>query len=194
MNENVFDTLKYMCIHLFIFLFKNIFTKWLLILFTKGIDDKNIKELELLIQKRDNLKEQIRELSSTSEYVQYAKMERKINNLNDEIKRKQSQCSSNNIDNNKYSNMNFFQKIIHSILNSFVFNFLMYFINAIEFMYFKNTFFEVNYEENKNNIIVNFYYNESKNRDYSLIPISRILLCETFVLNSLFNLSKKYIY
>ena len=116
MNENTFDTLKYMCIHLFIFLFKNIFTKWLLMLSTKGIDDKNIKELELLIQKRDNLKEQIRELSSTSEYVKYAKMERQINNLNDEIKRKQSECSSNNIDDKKYSNMNIFQKIIHSIL------------------------------------------------------------------------------
>ena len=193
MNENSLATLKYMCIHLFIFLFKNIFTKWLLMLSTKGIDDKDIKELELLIQKRDNLKEQIRELSSTSEYVKYAKMERQINSLNDEIKKKQAQCSSNNIDNKKYSNMNIFQKLIHSILNSFVFKFLMYFINAIEFFIFKNTFFEVNYEENKNNVIANFYYDESKNRDYSLIPISRILLCETMILNSLFNLFKKYI-
>ena len=50
MNENAFDALKYMCIHLFIFLFKNFFAKWLLDFSNKGISNKHKNELELLKQ------------------------------------------------------------------------------------------------------------------------------------------------
>ena len=192
MNENAFDTLKYMCIHLFIFLFKNIFAKWLSKLSKRNVKSKHEKELDELKRKRDNLKEEIREVSSINEYVKFTKMERKINNLNEEIKKKESIKYPKNINDNK-SDMNIFQKIIDSILNSFLFKFFMYFINVFEYFFLKNYYFEIHYESNKNNILVNYYYNENKNPEYSLIPISRILICETFVLNSSFNLIKKYI-
>ena len=189
MNENAFDTLKYMCIHLFIFLFKNVFSKWLLELSYRNISNKHQRELDLLKQKRDKLKEDIREVSSTSEYVKFAKMERQINNLNDEINRRENKNYTNNINDN-LSDMNIFQKIINSILNSYLFKFFMYFINVIEFFIFKNKYLEVDFESNKNNIIVNYFYDENTNQDYSLIPIYRILIFETIFLNSLMNLIK----
>ena len=189
MNENAFNTLKYMLIHLFIFLFKNFIAKWLLDLSNRSISNKHKNELELLKQKRDKLREEIREVSSTSEYVKFAKMERQINSLNDEIKRRESMNVEINVNNN-ISEMNIFQKIINSILNSYIFKFFMYFINVFEFFILKNTYLEIDYEENKNNIIANYFYDENKNQDYSLIPISRILFCETIVLNSLMNLIK----
>ena len=111
MNENAFDALKYMCIHLFIFLFKNFFAKWLLDFSNKGISNKHKNELELLKQKRDKLREEIREVSSTSEYVKFAKMERQINNLNDEIKRRESMNIENNVNNN-ISEINFHYKFL----------------------------------------------------------------------------------
>ena len=190
MNENSFDTLKYMIIHLFIFLFKNLIMKWLLELSTRGLTNKKQNEINLLKQKRDKLKEEIREVSSINEYVKFTKMERQINNLNDEIKKKESSNNLDNNINNNFSDMNILQKIINSILNSYIFKFFMYFINIFEFFIFRNRYLEIDYEENKNNILVNFYYDEKKNQDYSLIPISRILICETIVLNSLFNLIK----
>ena len=189
MNENAFNTLKYMLIHLFIFLFKNFIAKWLLDLSNRSISNKHKNELELLKQKRDKLREEIREVSSTSEYVKFAKMERQINSLNDEIKRRESMNFEINVNNN-ISEMNIFQKIINSILNSYIFKFFMYFINVFEFFILKNTYLEIDYEENKNNIIANYFYDENKNQDYSLIPISRILFCETIVLNSLMSLIK----
>ena len=192
MNENSLATLKYMCIHLFIFLFKNIFVNWLLKYSKKDIINKKQNDIELLEQKRDNLKEKIREVSSVNEYVKFAKMERKINNLNDEIHRLKTLKVNSNINDNMSSNMNIVQKIIISILNSVFFKFFMFFINIIEYFIFRNKYLEIDYQENKNNIIVNYFYDESKNSDYSLISISRILLCETIVLNSLLDLFKNY--
>ena len=192
MNENSLATLKYMCIHLFIFLFKNIFVNWLLKYSKKDIINKKQNDIELLEQKRDNLKEKIREVSSVNEYVKFAKMERQINNLNDEIRRLKTLKVNSNINDNMSSNMNIVQKIIISILNSMFFKFFMFFINIIEYFIFRNKYLEIDYEKNKNNIIVNYFYDESKNSDYSLISISRILLCETIVLNSLLDLSKNY--
>ena len=84
-------------------------------------------------------------------------------------------------------NQNAFQKII----NSYTFKFSMYFINIIEYFLLKNKFFEVEYESNKNNIVVNHFYNENKNSYYALIPDYRILIAETIVLNSLCNLIQK---
>ena len=192
MNENSLATLKYMCIHLFIFLFKNIFVNWLLKYSKKDIINKKQNDIELLEQKRDNLKEKIREVSSVNEYVKFAKMERQINNLNDEIHRLKTLKVNSNINDNMSSNMNIVQKIIISILNSMFFKFFMFFINIIEYFIFRNKYLEIDYEKNKNNIIVNYFYDESKNSDYSLISISRILLCETIVLNSLLDLFKNY--
>ena len=136
MNENAYDTLKYMCIHLLIFLFKNIIVKWLLDLSVRNISNKRKKELDLLKQKRDNLKEKIREVSSINEYVKFTKIERQINNLNDEIKRREAINENNNINNN-ISDMNIFQKCINSILNSYLFKFFMFFINIYEYFLFK---------------------------------------------------------
>ena len=189
MNENAFETLKYMFIHLLIFLFKNIIIKWLLEFSIRNISNKKQKELELLKQKRDNLKEKIREVSSINEYVKFAKMERQIDNLNDEIKRRESLNVNNNINNN-VSDMNIFQKCINTILNSYLFKFFMFFINIFEYYILKNTYLEINYEENKSNIIVSYFYDEKKSQDYSLIPVYRILICETIVLGSLFDFIK----
>ena len=117
-------------------------------------------------------------------------MERQINNLNDEIHRLKTLKVNSNINDNMSSNMNIVQKIIISILNSVFFKFFMFFINIIEYFIFRNKYLEIDYQENKNNIIVNYFYDESKNSDYSLISVSRILLCETIVLNSLLDLFK----
>ena len=192
MNENTYETLKYMCIHLFIFLFKNVFSNWLINFAQKGIKNKNNNELEIKKKKRDKLREDSREISPINEYAKYAKMERQINNLNDEIHRLKTLKVNSNINDNMSSNMNIVQKIIISILNSVFFKFFMFFINIIEYFIFRNKYLEIDYQENKNNIIVNYFYDESKNSDYSLISISRILLCETIVLNSLLDLFKNY--
>ena len=58
-------------------------------------------------------------------------MERQIDNLNDEIKRRESLNVNNNINNNA-SDMNIFQKCINTILNSYLFKFFMFFINIFE--------------------------------------------------------------
>ena len=59
-------------------------------------------------------------------------MERQIDKLSDEIKRKEVEMNLKNLNNN-YINpqeMNFFQKIINSSLNTYLFKFFMYFINV----------------------------------------------------------------
>ena len=173
MNPNAYDVSKYMIIHLLLFLFKNIFSKWLLKIVNK--ESKNDKkEIEDMKQKLESLKEQIREISPTSEYAKYAKMERQINNLNDEIKRRESH-SYLSIMNNKNSehfqqDMNIFQKIIYKALNSYTFKFFMYFVNIIEYILLKNEYLEIDYEDNKNNILINYYYNEIDNK-YPQSPI-----------------------
>ena len=181
MNENAYETLKYMCIHLFIFLFKNVFSNWLINFSQKGIKNKNNNELELLKQKRDKLREDSREISPINEYAKYAKMERQINNLNDEIKRKENLNYSQQFND---TDMNIIQKTINSILNSYIFKFFMFFINIIEYFLLKNMYFEVDHDENSNNILVNYFYDEKINKDYALIPVYRILFCETIALNS----------
>ena len=189
MNENAYETLKYMCIHLFIFLFKNVFSNWLINFSQKGIKNKNNNELELLKQKRDKLREDSREISPINEYAKYAKMERQINNLNDEIKRKENLNYSQQFND---TDMNIILKTINSILNSYIFKFFMFFINIIEYFLLKNMYFEVDHDENSNNILVNYFYDEKINKDYALIPVYRILFCETIALNSLLNLIKDY--
>ena len=117
-------------------------------------------------------------------------MERQINNLLDQIKQKEESIFYQNL------NLNFFnvsenQNIFQKIMNSYSFKFFMYFINIIEYFYLKNEYFEVDYESNKNNIVANHFYNQDKNRYYSLIPVYRILIAETIVLNSLYSLVQK---
>ena len=117
-------------------------------------------------------------------------MERQINNLNDEIKRKENLNYSQQFND---TDMNIIQKTINSILNSYIFKFFMFFINIIEYFLLKNMYFEVDHDENSNNILVNYFYDEKINKDYALIPVYRILFCETIALNSLLNLIKDYI-
>ena len=188
MNENTFDILKYMTIHLFLFLFKNVIAKWLIRLSNSPNNEKT--EVELMKQKLNSLQEQIREISPTSDYAKYAKMERQINNLNEEIKKSETELLYKNLNLNFLTspkNQNTFQKI----MNSYSFKFSMFFINIIEYFLLKNKFFEVEYETNKNNIVVSHFFDENKNSYYSLIPVYRILIAETIVLNSLYNLLQK---
>ena len=192
MNQNAYDVIKYMIIHLLLFLFKNVIAKWLLKHTNSNSSQNN--ELEQMRQKLDSLKEQIREISPTNEYVKYTKMDRQINNLKEEIKRREAAIYYQNLglnflnsSNNK--NQNIFQKI----LGSYMFKFSMFFINIIEYFLLKNKYLEVDYDNYKNNIIVNHYYNEDKNKYYALIPVYRILISETIVLGSIQNLIEKII-
>ena len=190
MNPNANDVSKYMIIHLLLFIFKNIISKWLLKL--SAPKDKNSdKETELLKQQLETLKEQISEISATSEYVKYTKMQRQIDNLNERINNKESQSHLNNINLNQQNDLNIFQKMINRILNSYIYKFFMYFLNIIEYIFLKNEYLEVDYNSNKNNIIVNHYYNEEDNKDYALIPVYKILIFESVVINSLYNLAQK---
>ena len=190
MNDNTFDVIKYMFIHLLIFLFKNFISKWLLNISDNSKIDKS--ELEIMKQKLDLLKEELREISPINEYVRYTKMERQINNLNDEIKQKESSLFYQNFNLNvSNTSKNENKNILQKIMNSYIFIFFMYFINIIEYFILKNEYLEVDYENNENNIIVNYFYNEEKNKYYALIPVYRILLAETIILNSLYNLIKK---
>ena len=179
MNPNAYDVFIYMLIHLLLFLIKNFILKWLLkkLSNNKPKTDNEI-EIENKIEKLNSLREQIREISPTSEYVKYTKMERQINNLNDEIKR----IESNNKSGTKSS------KTAEFILNSYFFKFFMFFVNFIEYLLLKNQYLEIDFENNENNIVANYFYNEDDNKNYALIPVYRILICETLVLNAMFNI------
>ena len=191
MNQNTYDVVKYMIIHLLLFLFKNCVLKWLLNLLDTSKNYKN--ELEIKKKKLNLKKEEIREISPSNEYARYTKMERQINNLNDEIKQIESSLFYKNLNlhflNTSYSDNN--KNIFYKIMNSFIFKFFMYFINLIEYFILKNEYLEVDYENNKNNIIANYFYHKEKNKYYTLIPVYRILISETIVLNTLYNSVKK---
>ena len=192
MNPNAYEVICYMIIHFLLFLFKNVFAKWLLKL-SSGYNPKNDKdEIQLLKEKLNTLKEQIREISPTSEYVKYTKMERQINTLDEEIKRKESNMEYKENFTGSSKDMNILQKIINLILNSYIFKFFMYFLNVIEYIFLKNKYLEVDYENNKENIVANYFYNENDNKYYALIPVYRILISETIVLNSMYNLIQKF--
>ena len=191
MNQNEYYVIKYMTIHLLIFIFKNIIVKYILKI-SNTTENDNDDELEIMKKKLESLKDQIREISPTSEYVKFINMERQINELNEKIKKEESKNFYKNLNINIFNNSenkNIFQKI----LNSFVFKFFMYFVNFIEYFFVKNEYLEVDYESNKNNIIVNHFYNEEINEYYALIPVFRILIAETVVLNSLYNFIQKLI-
>ena len=180
MNPNAYDVFIYMLIHLLLFLIKNFILKWLL----KKLSNNNPKtdnEIENKIEKLNSLREQIREISPTSEYVKYAKMERQINNLSDEIKG----IESNNKSGKKSS------KTMDFILNSYFFKFFMFFVNFIEYLILKNQYLEIDFENNENNILAKYFYNEDDNKNYALIPVYRILICETLVLNAMSNIIQK---
>ena len=67
----------------------------------------------------------------------------------------------------------------------------MFIVYIIEYFILKNKYLEVDYNNNKTNIVVNHYYNENDNKYYTLIPVYRILICETLVLNSIQNIIQK---
>ena len=179
MNPNAYDVLKYMIIHLLLFLIKNFILKWLLKKLSNKPNGDN--KIQNKISKLNSLKEQIREISPTDDFVNYAKMERQINNLSDEIKR----IESNN-KNEKQSS-----KVVDIFLNSYFFKFFMFFVNFIEYLLLKNEYLEIDFESNENNIVANYFYNEDDNKYYALIPVYRILICETLVLITMSNLIQK---
>ena len=192
MNQNAYDVIKYMIIHLLLFLFKNVIAKWL----SKESNSPTSEdtELGLMKQKLNTLKEKIREISPTNEYAKYTKMDRQINNLSEEIKKIESKkyyqnLGLNFLNSSKDTNKTMLQKIV----GSYTFKFSMFLINIIEYFLLKNEYLEVDYEKYKSNIIVNHYYNEDKNNYYALIPVYRILICETIVLGSIQNLVDKII-
>ena len=192
MNQNAYDVIKYMTIHLLLFLFKNVIAKWL----SKESNSPTSEdtELGLMKQKLNTLKEKIREISPTNEYAKYTKMDRQINNLSEEIKKIESKkyyqnLGLNFLNSSKDTNKTMLQKIV----GSYTFKFSMFLINIIEYFLLKNEYLEVDYEKYKSNIIVNHYYNEDKNKYYALIPVYRILICETIVLGSIKNLVDKII-
>ena len=194
MTPNANEVLNYMLIHLLLFLFKNFILQWILNLLKPKSKNNNDSELQLKKQKLESLKEQLREISPINEYAKYAKMERQINNLDEEIKQRENNSffkqEMNEISSGT-QNMNKCQRFIYTILNSYFFKFFMLFANIIEYLLLKNKYLEVEYLSNKNNIVVNHYYNKDDNEEYALIPVYRILICETLVLSSLSNLTQK---
>ncbi len=77
------------------------------------------------------------------------------------------------------------------ILNSYFFKFFMFFVNFIEYLILKNQYLEIDFENNENNILAKYFYNEDDNKNYALIPVYRILICETLVLNAMSNIIQK---
>ena len=67
----------------------------------------------------------------------------------------------------------------------------MFFVNFIEYLLLKNEYLEIDFESNENNIVANYFYNEDDNKYYALIPVYRILICETLVLITMSNLIQK---
>ena len=135
MSQNIYDVVKYMIIHLSLFLFKNCVLKWLLNFLDTSKNYKN--ELQKKKKKLNSMKEEIREISPSNEYARYAKMERQINNLNDEIKQIESSLFYKNLNlhflNTSYSDNN--KNIFYKIMNSFIFKFFMYFINFFFYIF-----------------------------------------------------------
>ena len=186
MNTNAFEVFIYMIIHLLLLFFKNFISNWLNKIFNINNNKKKKNKIELLKQKLNSLNEQIREISSVNEYVKYAKMERQINNIKEEIIKLQN--SEPNIKDPSMEN-NFYNKIKIFYHSNNILTFLPY---LIEFFFFRNKYLEVDYESNENNIVANYYYNENDNEYYALIPVNIILLCETMVFNSIYNLIVKF--
>ena len=185
MNPNANEVLLYMIIHFLIFLFKSIIKKFNICNFYNKKEDK---ELELMKKNLNSLKEQIKEISPSNELAKYTKIERQINKLSSDISIKEI---SNQLENDG-QNQNLFNKIFN-YLNPFTPTSFMYSVNLIEYILLKNKYLEVDYQNNKNNIIAKHYYNENDNKYYSLITVCSILFIETFVLNSIADIISKFI-
>ena len=194
MNPNSYEVFKYMLLHLFIFLFKGLLIK--LIDFIFDICKSKNEENELILMKKelDSLNEQIREISPSSEYAKYTRIKRQINQLNKKIIQKEEDIKLKkeiiNYINDSSEGKNII-KNISSFFFSFSKNLFMFLGHIIEYFLLKNKYLEVDYKYNKSNIVVNHYYNEDDNKYYALIPVYRILICETVVLNSIQNKIQK---
>ena len=180
MNPNAYEVFIYMIIHLLLLLFKNFISNWFKKIFNINDSKRNKNRLELLKQKLNSLNEQLREISQINEYVKYTKIERQINNIKEEMKLNKSN-----------QNINDSSKKKKFYLSSCLKNIVIYLPYFIEYFLVKNKYLEVDYESNKNNIVAYHFYNEEDNEYYALIPVYRILLCETIVFNSIYNLILK---
>ena len=80
-------------IHLLLSLVKDAFSKWLIKLSFKYDSKGAENEIEIMKKNLESLKDKKREISSKNEDVKYTKIERQIDNLIDEIKRKEAEMN-----------------------------------------------------------------------------------------------------
>ena len=194
MNPNSYEVFLYMLLHLFLFLFKDLLLKLMNYIYNRNKSKNDQNELIQMKKQLNSLNEQLKEISPSSEYTKYTKIERQIHKLNSQIIQKEEDIKLKNMKVNISNNSLEGKKIIsniYSFINSISSKVLLFVVYIIEYFILKNKYLEVDYNNNKTNIVVNHYYNENDNKYYTLIPVYRILICETLVLNSIQNIIQK---
>ena len=194
MNPNSYEVFLYMLLHLFLFLFKDLLLKLMNYIYNRNKSKNDQNELIQMKKQLNSLNEQLKEISPSSEYTKYTKIERQIHKLNSQIIQKEEDIKLKNMKVNISNNSLEGKKIIsniYSFINSISSKVLLFIVYIIEYFILKNKYLEVDYNNNKTNIVVNHYYNENDNKYYTLIPVYRILICETLVLNSIQNIIQK---
>ena len=179
MNQNAYEVFIYMSIHFFIFTFKDIIWKILSKIFSIFHTNNEEKELESMINKLNSLNEELKNISQTQDFPKYTRKEREITELNEKIKNKKQIILEKEL------------KIPFTAFFKYPFESKIYYIYFVEYLLLKNKYLEVDYQMNKNNIVVNHYYKETDNKYYALIPVYKILLWETLALHSIYHLIKK---
>ena len=194
MNPNSYEVFLYMLLHLFLFLFKDLLLKLMNYIYNRNKSKNDQNELIQMKKQLNSLNEQLKEISPSSEYTKYTKIERQIHKLNSQIIQKEEDIKLKNkkvnISNNSLEGKKIISNI-YSFINSISSKVLLFIVYIIEYFILKNKYLEVDYNNNKTNIVVNHYYNENDNKYYTLIPVYRILICETLVLNSIQNIIQK---
>ena len=194
MNPNSYEVFLYMLLHLFLFLFKDLLLKLMNYIYNRNKSKNDQNELIQMKKQLNSLNEQLKEISPSSEYAKYTKIERQIHKLNSQIIQKEEDIKLKNkkvnISNNPLEGKKIISNI-YSFINSISSKVLLFIVYIIEYFILKNKYLEVDYNNNKTNIVVNHYYNENDNKYYTLIPVYRILICETLVLNSIQNIIQK---
>ena len=197
MNANAFNVLIYMIIHLLIFLINNVFLKFANKIFSCCFSNRELyKRMELLKKEVDIKKDEIREISATSEFVKYTKMNKEIDKLENEIKRIEAELIGKNFNQNlaiiNDKDVSCCQKFINFLENSYILKYMIFGVHIIEYLSLKNQYLEVDNNLNANNIIVHYFFKEEDNKYFALIPVYRILICETIILTFIYNLILKH--
>ena len=194
MNPNSYEVFLYMLLHLFLFLFKDLLLKLMNYIYNRNKSKNDQNEFIQMKKQLNSLNEQLKEISPSSEYTKYTKIERQIHKLNSQIIQKEEDIKLKNkkvnISNNSLEGKKIISNI-YSFINSISSKVLLFIVYIIEYFILKNKYLEVDYNNNKTNIVVNHYYYKNDNKYYTLIPVYRILICETLVLNSIQNIIQK---